>query len=50
MGCPGCNKKRRGIETFKIRIKVSPPLGTVKVKEIKKKLEIYAKELINENN
>ena len=47
MGCSTCGR-RRGITTNKIRIKVDKPIGAVKTQDIKKKLEIYAKELINQ--
>jgi len=36
--------------TIKVRVKVSKLIGTMKAREILRKLEIYAKELINENN
>jgi len=38
--------KRKKI-SIKVRVKVPKVVGTVKAKEITRKLEIYAKELIN---
>ena len=50
MGCRGCGKKKRPtIQTFKVRVNVSQAIGTLQAKDITRKLQIYANELINEN-
>ncbi len=49
MGCRGCGKKKvPTVQTFKVRITVPKIIGTLDAREITRKLEIYAKELINE--
>jgi len=49
MGCQGCSKKRKKVKvaSFSIRIPVESILDSNRTKEIQRKLEIYAKELIN---
>jgi len=50
MGCRGCGKKKSPtIQTFKVRVTVPKPIGTLDAREITRKLVIYAKELINKN-
>lgn len=48
MGCRGCGKKKvPTIQTFKVRVTVPKPIGSLQAKDITRKLQIYAKELIN---
>lgn len=50
MGCRGCGKKKSPtVQTFKVRVNVPKVIGTSQAKDITRKLQTYAKELINEN-
>ena len=48
MGCRGCGKnKSPTIQTFKVRVSVPKAIGTLQAKDITRKLQAYAKELID---
>ena len=51
MGCRSCSKKKIPIvQTFNVRIKGHKAINTLEAREIIRKLEIYAKELIKNSN
>ncbi len=48
MSCRGCAKKKvPTVQTFKVRVTVPKPIGTLQAKEITRKLQTYVKELID---